>query len=171
MNQESRIRNQGRRKMHNSLFIIHNSRKSSGFTLIEILISIAIIAALSSMLIFIVNPAQWLAKSRNDQRELNINVILNAIGQNITDNTGSFACSAGPIPTTTATIMGTSTYDIYDCIIPNYLSTLPVDPTTGTAGTSTTYNTQYTIIRNATTSNITLTAPDAELGETISITR
>jgi len=142
-----------------------------GFTLIELLIALAIVAALISTAIFIINPATRFAETRNNQRKLNINVILNAIGQNITDNTGAFVCSAGAIPTTTPTIIGTSTYDIYDCLVTEYISAIPVDPTTGVAGTSTSYNTSYTIVRDATTTQITLSAPDAELGELITVTR
>jgi prepilin-type N-terminal cleavage/methylation domain-containing protein len=146
-------------------------RTDSGFTIIELLIALAIIAALIATSLFIINPAQRLAETRNNERELDINTILNAIGQNISDNTGTFNCAAGPIPTTT-TLMGSSTYNLYDCLVFDYLSQIPADPTTGTEGnSSSTYDTKYTITQNATTSRITLDAPDAELGETISVTR
>jgi len=142
-----------------------------GFTLIEVLVSLAIIALLLGTVIFMINPARRFAETRNNQRELNINVILNAIGQNITNNTGTFICGGGPIPTTTPTIIGTSTYDIYDCLVTEYISEMPVDPTTGMTGTSTSYNTRYSIVQNATTTQITVAAPDAELSESITVTR
>lgn len=163
--------NQKTNKKHNSSFLIPDSSKNSAFTLIEVLISIAIIAILISTAIFTINPAQRFAETRNDQRKLNINVILNAIGQNITDNTGSFVCGGGPIPTSTPTVIGTSTYDIYDCLVTEYISEIPVDPKTGIVGTSTSYNTRYSIVQNSTTTQITLSAPDAELGEIITVTR
>lgn len=137
--------------------------------MIEIVIAIAIVAFLVTMSIFIIDPARLLAKARNDERSLEINVILNAIGQNIADNTGVFTCGAGSVPTTT-TIITSSTYNIYDCLVPEYLSDLPVDPTTGIVGTST-YDTGYSIIQDDTTTRITVSAPDAELGETITVTR
>jgi len=125
-----------------------------------------------SIFIFRLNPADILARARNDQRKLDISVILNGIGQNIANNSGSFSCAAGAIPTTTPQIIGSSTYDIYDCLIPEFMSTMPVDPQTGTAGnSSSTYDTKYDIIRNATTTQISISAPDAELGETITVTR
>lgn len=158
-------------------FTRHHSfeRSDTGFTLIEIVIALAIIGILIVVFTIYINPAQRLAETRNNERTLHINTILNAVGQNISNNSGTFSCSAGAIPTTTARIMASttaSTYNIYDCLIPEFLSAMPVDPQTGTMGnSSTTYNTKYSIIRNATTSQITITAPDAELGEIISVTR
>ncbi len=146
--------------------------RDSGFTLIEIIIALAIVGILFGMSIFLLNPAQRLAETRNDQRTLNINVILNAIGQNIANNSGTFNCASGAIPTTTPELIGSSTYDIYDCLIPEFASSMPVDPQTGTVGnSSSTYDTKYDIIRDATTTQITISAPDAELGETITVIR
>ena len=149
-----------------------NLKPSDGFTLIEIIIAMAIIAIIIVASLVMINPTARLARGRNDERTLNINVILNAIGQNIANNSGTFNCAAGQIPTTTPQIIGSSTYDIYDCLVPEFMSQLPVDPTTGTTGTSSAnYNTAFDIIRNATTSQITISAPDAELEDTISVTR
>ena len=114
-----------------------NLKSSSGFTLIEIIIAMAIIAIIIVASLIMINPTARLARGRNDERTLNINVILNAIGQNIANNSGTFNCAAGQIPTTTPQIIGSSTYDIYDCLVPEFMSQLPVDPTTGTTGTST----------------------------------
>jgi len=48
MNKESGIRNQGRHKTHNSLFIIHDSRKTAGFTLLEFIIYMALVTVIIS---------------------------------------------------------------------------------------------------------------------------
>ena len=149
-----------------------NLKSNSGFTLFEIIIAIALIGLLTGVVVFTINPAQRLAETRNDERSLNTMVILDAIGQNIANNSGTFNCASGALPTTTPQIIGSSTLNLYDCLIPEFMSAMPVDPQTGTAGnSSTTYNTRYAIIRNATTSQLTISAPDAELGETISVTR
>jgi hypothetical protein len=60
-----------------------------------------------------------------------------------------------------------------NCVIPDYIATLPFDPSDldGFYVDTTNYHTGYTVIRNASTGRITVAAPSAELGETISITR
>lgn len=51
MNNELRIKEIDRSKPHNSLFFIHDSRKSEGFTLFELIIVIAIFLLISGMLL------------------------------------------------------------------------------------------------------------------------
>ncbi len=65
--------------------------KKSGFTLIEILVVIGIIAILASIVIIAINPSKQFAQARNTQRQSGVNAILNAIGQRIADNKGVFA--------------------------------------------------------------------------------
>ena len=146
--------------------------KKSGFTLFEILITIAIIAILAGAVIALINPAQQFARSRNTQRQSDVNFLLNAVGQNMADNRGTFNCSNGAIPTS-STKMATSTYDIAPCLVPAYLDKLPFDPNAaGSHYASTTdYDTGYFISQSATTNRVTVSAPSAELNQTISITR
>ena len=147
-------------------------KRNSGFTLIELLVVIGIIALLASVVIVALNPGRQFAQARNTQRFSNINAILNSIGQNMADNNGNFTCAAGAIPTST-TVMGSSTYDIAPCVVPTYISLMPFDPSaTGASYVSNTnYNTGYGVIRDATTNRVTVSAPSAELGVTIAITR
>jgi type IV pilus assembly protein PilA len=146
--------------------------KKSGFTLIEVLIVIGIIAILAAVVLVAVNPGRQFAQARNTQRISNVNALLNAIGQNISDNKGKFTCAAGALPSVaTAIKSGTDGFDIRACLVPNYLSEVPADPTTGSITNATTYDTGYTIIEDSTTKRLTVAAPSAELAETISITR
>ena len=149
-----------------------NNRK--GFTLIELLIVIGIIAVLAGVVIVALNPARQFAQARNTQRWSNVNAILNAVGQRTADNRGIFetGCAAGAVPTT-ATVMATSGYDVAPCVVPTYISILPFDPSAaGASYTSTSsYHTAYNIQRDATTGRITISAPSAELGEAISVSR
>lgn len=146
-----------------------------GFTLIEALVAVAIIVALSTVVILSINPSQYLAKGRDSQRKGNLLTILNAVGQRIVDNKGVFetGCAAGVIPTTaTKMAVGGENYDIGPCLVSAYLPNMPFDTkASGAHWTSTTdYDTGYTIIKNATTGRVTVAAPSAEL-ETISYTR
>jgi prepilin-type N-terminal cleavage/methylation domain-containing protein len=115
-------------------------KKTRGFTLIEILVVIGIIAILAAVVIIAINPARQFAQARNSQRESNVNTILNAIGQNLADNRGIFTCGAVTLAANTAssTIVtaagGTlpaglpATTINLSCLTPNYIAALPSDP-------------------------------------------
>jgi len=127
---------------------------SKGFTLIEILVVIGIIAILAAIVIIAINPARQFAQARNSQRESNINTILNAIGQNLADNKGVFTCTGiGTAPDTTARAIGTGVVNL-GCLAPTYIaSSIPFDPDGGDAA-----DTDYTIQKDA-TGRFTLCAP------------
>lgn len=145
--------------------------KNRGFTLIEILIVLGIIAVLMTMVILTVNPARQFAQVRNTQRWSNLNSILSAIYQNMIDNSGIFTCSAGALATST-TVMGSGTgqYNICSCLVPTYIATMPFDPSTGSYTSCSSYNSAYTVSQ-ATSGRVSVAAPSAELGQTIDLTR
>ena len=117
-----------------------------GFTLIEILIVIGIIAVLATIVIIAINPARQFAQARNTQRVSNVNTLLNALGQDLADNKGVFTCAgigtAIPVAPAAAIHIGTNGGLVnLACLAPTYIaSSIPFDPTNGTAA-----DTQYTI--------------------------
>lgn len=146
-----------------------------GMTLIEIIVSIAIIVFLVAVYVMVANPAAQLATSRNSERTLELQAVMNAIRQNIADQSNEqFSCAAGPVPTTTTNMASASgSYNIAPCLVPTYgLFTLPVDPSASSAHWTSIsdYDTGYAIMMNA-SGSITLSAPNAELQQTVSITR
>lgn len=146
-----------------------------GFTLIEILVVMGIIAVLATIVLVAVNPARQFAQARDTERISNVNSLLNAVGERLADNRGVFesGCAAGSIPTSTTMMKsGSGGYDIYNCLVPNYLPSLPADPITGLFSTSTNYTTGYNIIKDAVTGRISISAPNTEIGTTtISVSR
>ena len=142
--------------------------RATGFTLVEILIVIAIIGILAAMVIISINPNRQFKSARDTQRLTNLSTILNAIGQNIAEHKGIFICNGTALafPTASTTIKNAGGgFDLAPCLVPDYLQALPYDPiATGAFYTATTsYNTAYEISQDAATGRITITAPAAEL--------
>jgi len=148
-------------------------KNQKGFTLIELLVVIGILAVLLAITLIAINPARQFSQANNTKRSSDVNAILNAVGQYAADNKGTLPAG---IPATAAIVgNGTGQADICASLVTKYIAALPVDPLTnnGTPVTDCTgsYNTNYTIVKSATDSRITVTAPAVELGQTISVTR
>ncbi|MEI8060834.1 MAG: prepilin-type N-terminal cleavage/methylation domain-containing protein [Candidatus Berkelbacteria bacterium] len=150
-------------------------KTKKGFTLLEILLVIAIIAILAAIVIIAINPAKQLADSRNAQRQTDVETVLNATYQYAIDNSGSMptiptgSCAlvaANQICKATAT--GTCSAGVDLSVLTTaqkYVTSLPIDPTT-----SSTDGTGYYISKSA-NNRITVCAPSAEQGKTVSVTK
>ena len=145
-------------------------KQEQGFTLIEILIVIGIIAILALIVLVAINPARQFAQSRNTQRVANINAILNAIGQNMVDNKGLFTCAApGAVIDGTVRVIEyvaaptAAKTDLRPCLVPSYISELPFDPSynngAGHVAGATDYDTEYTVTKDSATQRLTVCAP------------
>lgn len=156
-----------------------HTSKAQGFTLIEILVVIGIIAVLAAIVIIAINPARQFAQSRNSQRGANAQTILDGIGQRLADNKGVFAGGTPNCPTLTANTVysitntsGASNIDL-SCLTPTYIPTaLPFDPSVAGAHwtSATDYDTKYSVEVDA-NGRFTVSAPGAEIGTTITLTR
>lgn len=147
-----------------------NFSSRRGFTLIEVLLVVVIIAILAGIVIIAVNPARQIAQTNNAQRNSDVRAMLDAVHQYSVDNRGVLPTEI----TTTATAVGSGASDVDVCsyLVPTYIAEMPFDPTaTGAHFTSCAdYTTGYTIAVDA-DGRITVAAPEAELSETISVTR
>lgn len=141
--------------------------------MLEMLLVVGGIAILSSIVIVAINPPKQLGETRNAQRRVDINTILNATYQ--------YAIDAGYLPSTivTSTLCATSSHEIcktdatcggyIDLNVltqsEKYLTKMPFDPT-GSTNNGTGY-----FISKSDNGRVTVCAPSAEQGATISVTR
>jgi len=144
---------------------------NKGFTLIEILVVIGIIAILAAVVIVALNPARQFAQARNSQRSSNVTTLLDGVWQRMIDNNGVWSTTCGAATVTIPTsvkVVGSAVgnVDLASCLVPTYVPVMITDPTNGSLA-----STGYTIFQDATTKRITVTAPEAELGTAISVTR
>lgn len=101
--------------------------QQSGFTLIEILIVIGVIAILAAIVLVAVNPAKQFRDANNAQRSSNVNAILNAVGQYMVDNKGELP---GTIPNGDEddAVEIADAGDLCEDLVPEFIAALPADP-------------------------------------------
>lgn len=140
----------------------------SGFTLIEILLVVAAIGILAGIVILAINPTKQLGDTRNAQRQADVTTILNAVYQYALDYDGDLPSGITITPTEICKTGGSCSglINLSDLTAAEeYLTQIPTDPT----GASTN-GTGYEIEKTA-NNRVTVTAPNAEQGQTISVTR
>jgi len=150
---------------------IFTHKDTKGFTLLEVLLVVAIIAILAGIVILAINPNKQLADTRNAQRQSDVTTILNGVYQYTIDNNGVLPTT---ITTTTTEICqtgGTCT-GLADLGVlttnETYLVEMPLDPQCPTGCDAN--GVGYTVEQTA-NGRITVEAPGAEQGQTISVTR
>lgn len=141
------------------------SNSLNGFTLLEILVAMGLVAVLAGVTVAAINPGRQFALARNTQRKTDLAAIVSAITQNMVEHQGKFECSK-QLPENYDKI-ASSNLNIRECLVPNYLSEIPVDPESGEEYKDNTYNTNYEIKQDKITKRISLKAPDAELEQHI----
>ncbi len=141
---------------------------TQGFTLLEILMVVAAIGILAGIVIVALNPGKQLADTRNSQREVDVNTILNAVWQYSIDNNGTLPASITTDQTEICKTGGNCKGLIDLSVLTTneeYLVSIPLDPTgSGTNGAG------YEISKSS-NGRVTVVAPDAEEGAKISVTR
>lgn len=100
------------------------NKKNKGFTLIEILVVIGIIAILAAIVIIAINPKKHFDDAVAAQRDANVNTILNAISQYIVDSKGDLP----PIDSGSNDDNIEITEDLCSVLVTEYIGALPTDP-------------------------------------------
>ena len=152
------------------------ARFKKGFTLIELLVVIGILAVLLAITLIAINPAKQFKQANDTKRRSDVNAILNAVNQYAADNKGNIAPLGIPA---TAAVIGSDTaggqINICSLLVPKYIAALPRDPLTANGAPisdcTAAYNTRYQVSQSASDNRITVTAPDYEGTEAISVTR
>lgn len=130
------------------------NKKLKGFTLVELLLVIGIIATLAVVAFVALDPAKRFADARDARRVSDVESILSAVHQYVIDNKGSFppalAVNAeqtiGTGGSGCSNSNGGCSTQADDCVnlssdLERYLKTIPFDPNEGYEG-----NTFYTIL-------------------------
>jgi type IV pilus assembly protein PilA len=162
-----------------------NSQK--GFTLLEILLVVAIISILAGIVILAINPTKQLGDTRNAQRRSDVLTILNGVYQFALDNDGDIptipAISTSCVADADAEICqndstdceGGSNVDLYTDLVAggadgtgsNYLVSIPRDPE---VASSTSDGTGYSIVQLL-NGRVTVCALAPDNNAEISVTR
>ncbi len=129
--------------------MIHKTQKKQlkdfGFTLLEMMIVIGIIAILAAAVIIGINPAKRFMSSRDDVREAHVYQIWEAVTKKNTSEEGWQCGALGPLPSLLDeegkplfVEIGTDVgnYDLFSCLVPEYLSEELLDPKEGTTEAS-----------------------------------
>ncbi len=147
-----------------------------GFTLIEILVVVGLIAILAAITIVAINPARNFMATRNTQRSADVQQILNAIWQYASEPGKSLADFGSiPICPTTAPIAGytgsgtptpaAGAINLYTLLVDTYIADIPRDPG-GTVAAGTAADTGYDICKTA-GNRVEVSAPNAEDNKSI----
>jgi len=149
-------------------------RKQAGFTLLEVLLVVAIISILAGIVIIAINPSKQLGDTRNAQRSNDVTTILDAVYQYSVDNNAGIPASITTSNTEICATTGSpcSTGGLIDLGVvtasSKYIVSVPQDPQC--SAVCAVGGTGYKIIKNA-NNRVTVSAPFAEAGKTISVTR
>jgi prepilin-type N-terminal cleavage/methylation domain-containing protein len=149
--------------------------KNKGFTLLEVLLVIALIGILIGTILVSVNPNRQLAQARNLTRKSDITDIYNALEAYSVKNSANIVntittsyqeiCDTGTRSTTNSLPSATYCDNKIDLrlLVPTYITSIPKDSrATGVA------NTGYEVAKTN-TNQISIKAKNPELGESIVI--
>ncbi|MCA9355883.1 type II secretion system protein [Candidatus Kaiserbacteria bacterium] len=152
-----------------------DNRSYIGFTLIEILLVISILAILVTFTIMAINPARQLAKSRDAERSTDIYLILSSLNKYATNHDGAYP---EVIATDDKEICRTDSMDcegLCDLSVltdgQEYLVSVPLDPLCGDGNQACSLNGTGYFLKKSEGGKLTVSAPNSEIKDNLSVTR
>lgn len=135
-----------------------------GFTLIELLVVIGVLGILLAITLIAINPTRQLSQANNTKRASDVNTILAAVNEYITDNMGNVPPG---IPMDTAQEISNTGANICDDLVPKYIPSFPRDPSLGKTPIEppcpSIYSTLYKIFKSTVDGRITVSALGTEI--------
>jgi type IV pilus assembly protein PilA len=143
-----------------------DKRTYQGFSLIEILVVVALIIILATITLVAINPGKNFRDTRNAQRSADVTQILNAVTQ-YTSEEGNSISAFGTITNCTlgSSSIGTSGINLSTILVDEFIVAIPMDPSVGTEEV-----TGYTICVTD-GGRVQIDAPNAENGKVITVKR
>ena len=146
-----------------------------GFTLLEILLVVGIIAILAGIVILAINPTKQLGDTRNAQRRSDVLTILNAVYQYSIDNNGDVTGLTIATSSDCNAVSGTDASSLWGELVTassTYLTAIPHDPSVPDPGQDVSSGSGYYVIQLP-SGRITVCTDEAtqENGAVISVTR
>ena len=137
-----------------------------GFSLIEILVVVALIIILATITLVAINPGKNFRDTRNAQRSADVTQILNAVTQ-YTSEEGNSIGAFGTITNCTvgSSSIGTSGINLSTILVDEFIVAIPMDPSVGTEEV-----TGYTICVTD-GGRVQIDAPNAENAKVITVKR
>ena len=145
------------------------------FTLIEILLVIAILAILAAVVIIAINPVKQFGDARNTQRTSDVYMVLNAIYQYAADHQGSFPDVILEEELEICSTDAVSCSGMYDLSVLTdneaYLIVMPIDPYCARDGEGCLEGSTGYALRKTENGRIHVRAPWVENGEVVEVMR
>ena len=141
---------------------------TTGFTLLEILFGVAAVGILAGIVIIAISPSKQLSETRNADRKVDVNTILNGVYQYSIDNSGVLPPSITTTSTEICATGGVCAGLIDLSLLTNnekYLKAIPNEPQKKNA------NGAGYMIKKSANGRITVDAQFEEQGAVITITR
>ncbi len=147
----------------------------NGFTLIEVLLVIAILAILASVVIIAINPSRQLGTARDAQRLSDVYAILGALHQYAANNDGSFPSEITTENKEICKTQSVSCVGLYDLSMltteERYLVSMPEDPLCPRDSAYCSEDGTGYFVAKTENGRVRVSAPSVELADDMVVTR